>query len=329
MEEDPIARKRSRGGHIDVGDESDGAIMSMMNIGNRTFVIKEKSIYELIMADDIDPGRTNIQVPNMIHKLVLSQGIDSQIVSQIFLTAAMFFTKEHISDKELLGNIWKLIVELNKEAINLQKHIEDYYEKEKLANEKYDRQRAGKQAPALPAIEDLETTLKTIFQKADHMYQVMVELAATVLAELKVHKQAHFITLYDAIKAGYGEQHGFTEFLEQNLDFLKTIREMRNGLDHRQPKVIVKDYQFNPDTTVSLPSLSLNSKVATLSEMPVSAYLNELESLFSFAEVFICHLANVSVRTMGAVVQEIPAAQRRFAHVRYSFYYASLDFYKQ
>lgn len=38
-EDDPIKKKRSRGGRLDVGDESDGAIISMMNIGERTFVI--------------------------------------------------------------------------------------------------------------------------------------------------------------------------------------------------------------------------------------------------------------------------------------------------
>ena len=265
----------------------------------------------------------------MIHKLVLSKGIDSQVVSQIFLTASMFFKKGRFPEQQLAKS-WELIIELTKEAINLKKQIYDYYEKERLANEKYDIARANKQAPALPSIVDLETSLKTIFQKGEHMYQAMIELSSTLLPELKLKQQAHFSTFSTEVSKIFGKQHGFSVFLRENLDFLKAIKELRNGLDHRLPTVILKDYQFNPDTTVSLPSIKLNAKDAKFDETAVSEYLNKLESIFSLAEVLICHLANVTARGMlGGEIKEIPAAQRIYKHVRYCFYIPGLDFYQQ
>jgi hypothetical protein len=96
-EQDPIAQRRSHGGKLDVGDGADGAIQSMMTIGKKIFAIKDRSIYEIVMADTLDPERTNINVPNMAHKLVLDQGVESLIVSQIFLTASMFFKKKQTS----------------------------------------------------------------------------------------------------------------------------------------------------------------------------------------------------------------------------------------
>lgn len=329
MEEDPIARKRSRGGQLDVGDETDGAIMSMMNIGARTFVIKEKSIYELIMADDVDPERTNIHVPNMVHKLVLSEGIDSEVVSQIFLTASMFFKKGQFPEQQLL-KIWELIVELTKEAINLKKHIYDYYEKEGSANEKYDSARAKNQAPALPTIVDLETSMQTIMQKAEHMYQIMIELSATIMPELQLKPLAHFSTFSNTVTQLFGAQDGFSMFLADNLNFLTEIKEVRNGLDHRVAKVTLKDYKFNADTTISLPSISLRAKDAKFDEVPVKEYLNGLESIFSLAEVLICHLANVKARSMmGGDIREIPEEKRRYKYVRYCFYIPALDFFQQ
>jgi hypothetical protein len=50
-EKRPIDRKRESGGHADIGSEEDGAIIEMQNIGGRLLVIKERSIYEMVMAD--------------------------------------------------------------------------------------------------------------------------------------------------------------------------------------------------------------------------------------------------------------------------------------
>lgn len=329
MGEDPIARKRGRSGQLDVGDDTDGAIRRMLNVGKRTFIIKDRSIYELITADTLDPMRTNINVPNMAHKLVLVHGIESPIVSQIFLTATMFFRKGSFPENQL-ERIWELIIELSKEAINLKNNIDGYYQREEDANKQYEMARQNGKAPAIPTIPDLETSLKTIFQKGEHMYQVMIELSSTILTELNLNKQAHFDTFSSAITEKLGKQHGFSQFLSKNLEFLKILKEMRNGLDHRLPKVTVKDYQYNTDTTISLPSIRLNAKVAKLDETPISEYLTAMETIFSFAEVLICHLASVSVRSMmGGQIKEIPVEKRIYQHVRYCFYIPGLDFYEQ
>jgi len=72
-EKRPIDRKRESGGHADIGSEEDGAIVEMKNIGGRLLIIKERSIYEMVMADDIDPERTNINLPTTIHKLIIDK----------------------------------------------------------------------------------------------------------------------------------------------------------------------------------------------------------------------------------------------------------------
>jgi hypothetical protein len=50
----PVDLIRDRGGSADIGTSEDGAIMEMENIAGRLLIIKERSVYELIMADDID-----------------------------------------------------------------------------------------------------------------------------------------------------------------------------------------------------------------------------------------------------------------------------------
>jgi hypothetical protein len=157
-----------------------------------------------------------------------------------------------------------------------------------------------------------------------------MELASTLLPKLEINKQGHFDTLHNKLAQEFGDEHPFTLFIHQNLDFLKVIKELRNGLDHRQGKVKVTDYQFNPDTTISTPTISLDAKTVKLLPTPISHYLAQMESIFSFAEVFICHLASITVpRWMGEEIREIPIEKRFYQHVRYCFYIPSMDFFQQ
>ncbi len=60
----PIDIIREQGGNTQIGTEEDGAIEEMLNVGERLLVIKERTVYEMKMADDIDPERTNPNIPN-------------------------------------------------------------------------------------------------------------------------------------------------------------------------------------------------------------------------------------------------------------------------
>jgi len=68
----------------------------MKNIAGRLLVIKERSIYEIVMADNIDPERTNANLPPMIQKIIIDRGTDSEVVSRTLLTAIGLFKPEYI-----------------------------------------------------------------------------------------------------------------------------------------------------------------------------------------------------------------------------------------
>jgi hypothetical protein len=77
----PVDIKRERRGQAEIGSEEDGAILEMYNLDGRIIVIREHSLYEFFMADDIDPKRTNVNLPTNIHKLIVNDGVDSELVS--------------------------------------------------------------------------------------------------------------------------------------------------------------------------------------------------------------------------------------------------------
>ncbi|WP_144441538.1 hypothetical protein [Bradyrhizobium sp. CCGE-LA001] len=61
-------------------------------IGERLHTVKTDSIYRILLADEIDPDRTNINVPNSQQK-VLDYGSDSPLVAKTLLTGKQLFEK--------------------------------------------------------------------------------------------------------------------------------------------------------------------------------------------------------------------------------------------
>ena len=62
---------------MDVGIPDDPSpLKQVFAVGGCILAIKEKGIYAIKLADDIDPGRTNPEVPNAQQRL-LAYGADS------------------------------------------------------------------------------------------------------------------------------------------------------------------------------------------------------------------------------------------------------------
>ena len=129
-EERPIDRKRNSAGFAEIGTKKDGAILEMVKVGNRTIVIKEKSIYEIFMADNIDPERKNINLPSNIQKILFDQGAESQIVSKTFLTAKTLLKTEFYETTINIEKALSLSLNILQELLILEKEINDYLLKE-------------------------------------------------------------------------------------------------------------------------------------------------------------------------------------------------------
>ncbi len=86
-----IEKRRNMGGSADIGSAEDGAILEMINMCNKTIVVKEKALYEFFLADQIDPNRENPDIPSNVQRLLLKQGAESPLVCKTFLTAIGYY----------------------------------------------------------------------------------------------------------------------------------------------------------------------------------------------------------------------------------------------
>ena len=322
-EKRPIDRKRESAGMADIGTKEDGAIQQMIKIGDRLIILKEKSIYEFIMADDVDPERTNIKLPNNIHKLIIDQGSESEMVSRVFLTANILFNKGKFETEIDTEKALTLTLDLIQELSILETEIQSYLEKEKEVSEDYESKRNQPVSYSIPSIGNAKNRCTTIFQKADHIEQTLMKIITIFYPNDGLTQQSHFPKLYDIIKDKYGEKDSFTEFLNQILDFMKIIRNLRNALDHQLKGVEVYDFELAPNSDVLAPSIELDFKGSKLERQSLSEFLKLLIPNFIYiCEFTIVHLAgrNFVPTIMQQAVKEIPEDKRRNKFVKYSFW---------
>ena len=70
-------------------------ISGMFATDANLYVITGKAIYLVKLADDIDPARTNPNLPNL-QKKVLNHGSENEIIGRVLLTAKMLLDKNHL-----------------------------------------------------------------------------------------------------------------------------------------------------------------------------------------------------------------------------------------
>lgn len=319
----PIDKKRSSAGNADIGTKEDGAIEKMIKIGERLIVIKERSIYEFMMADDVDPERTNIKLPNNIQKLIFDQGSESEMVSRVFLTANILFNKGKFEKTIDTEKALTLTLDLIQEISILETEIQSYLNKEKEVAGDYESKRNKPVSYSIPSIGNAKNRCTTIFQKADHIEQTLMKIITLFYPNDGLTQQSHFPKLHKIIEEKYGEKDSFTEFLGQILEFMKLVRNLRNALDHQLKGVEIYDFELAPNSDVLSPSIELDFKGSKLERQSLSEFLKCLIPNFIYiCEITILHLAgrNFIPTIMQQTIQEIPENKRRNKFVKYSFW---------
>lgn len=314
---------RNSGGMADIGTKEDGAIVEMVNLNGKLIVLKEKAIYEFKMADNVDPERENPNLPTNIQQKLVNQGSESELVSKLLIGPKMLLRSEFFEDSLDVNRATELSLELLQETIMLEKEINEYLEIEKKESEEYNKRKGEKVSYAIPSIGDVETRCKTIFQKADHIEQILMEIITIFYQNDKLTKQSHFPKFYEILKTKYGEEDLFTKYIESTLSFMVIIRGLRNGLDHRLPTTKVTDFELLKNSDVLSPTIEFKQKKDKLNRISLSEFLPiVLKNMIGIVELTITYLSgkNLKQNPFGYQIREIPEEKRKFPKVRYCFW---------
>jgi len=319
----PIDRLRDSSGQGEVGTEEDGAIIEMKTIGGRLLIIKERSIYEMFFADTIDPERTNINLPQTITKLIIDKGTESETVARTFLTACTLFRREYMETSIDCDKVISLTIDMLSEISILEKEIKDYQDSEDKVITEYEKRKIQKGSCEIPSIVNLDTRCKTIFQKVDHVEQILMDIIIRFYPNLGLTKQSHFPKFYEVMKEKYGETDPFVEFIDKTLYPMRVTRELRNGLDHRLENTKVTDFEMKIDGNIISPTIELNYKKVILERIPLSELFKiTIVNTLEIIEKTFAYLAGKNLKTGGMPYQVrlIPEEERKHKFVNYGIW---------
>lgn len=320
----PVDLKRDRGGSVNIGTEDDGAILEMYNLGGRMLVIKEKAIYELRFADDIDPNRENPNLPSSTQKLILPLGTTSEMFSRTFLTARRLFKPEYFTVTIDINNALSLALEVIQELAALDEEITDYLAAEKKASDEYEERKSKNLDHAVPSVTDIKTRCKTIFQKVDHVSQAQIEIVRLFFPDFS--KQSYYGKFLEFIEQKYSDRVTFIEFLKGIVPFIELTRNIRNCLDHRRTETQIKDFELQQNLDILTPTIEIEYLTSKLEQTPLSSFLPAVkENLVTIFENMIAHLCSNVLkpdRIMPSRLLIIPDEKRINKFIKFAYWSA-------
>ncbi len=209
--------------------EDVGGISDMCEITGTLHMIGRKAIYRVQLADQIDPQRTNIGIPNT-HQKVLSIGTDAVIVRQVLMTARRLFNNNVLgSNFDYKGAVNLSFDALQDLAAMFLMH-EELGKKLDAISEDMKNAAVHQRSFTVPTVGGVRASVESFLQKADHAARDLFAIVKLFYGD--VLGKGMFQALHKLIQQKFGEDDPFTKFLAQVLPFLQFVRNARNAMEH-------------------------------------------------------------------------------------------------
>ncbi len=318
----PIDLKRDSAFSGTIGTEDEGAIKDFFNVGHSLLMIKEEAIYKLQLADQIDPDRTNINVPHT-HQKLYSVGYSSEVVGRILLTAKYLFEKGILDarfDKSLL---LLRSLEYFDEVIAAVGVFESFRIEHDTAIANFEKQKSAQSTIQLPSVPDVGGKIKSFVQRAEHSMQRLLALCR-VFYSLPAGK-AWFDSFVKAAESAHQLEEAELAHIKVIAKFAQFLRNCRNCVEHPKSdqRIVVSDFKITAKGEIDPPMIEIVHPDTPEPNVPLLVFMHQmLSSILRAGEELMAFLASRHVRPgwedkVGVV--DFPEDQRRERHVKYYF----------
>ncbi len=307
----------------------DGAITLKMGSNVKEFLstsanryaVTEQAIYKISLADEIDPERTNPDIPNCSQE-VISAGYNDEVVGRILMTAKYLFDENKAEVSPVIGSFFEAVIELTNHVLELKKMISELKE-EIVSKEKYIIN--TQQEPdtfMLPSITDLKIKVHNILVMADKakdgiLLLYKIHLLPDADERPKLHEYCEAIQKVPNI-----DNDALTSW-EEKRKFLSLVRNTRNCSEHPKQgqRILLDDFTMRPDGSITAPIIQIEHEETPIGLHQLIKFMEFLERMIiDYAELssaFIKSLSLMKNNPFNEWVSEFPEEQRRHPHVRY------------
>ena len=318
----PIDKLRSGAGSLEISTpDDDSAISEMISIDDRLLVVKGKGIYEIKLADQVDPERTNIDVPNTIQR-ILPYGAEDSWIGAVVLTANQLLQSPCLSSNINGAEAFAMVLEIAKDIAGAHELVEKYCDAENVAARSLDPKIRKDRSIIVPALGNIKTRCNEFLQRSDHALRKLLRLVRMFYSDVR---SGGWEALKTKIERESKDIDSFPQFLDETVPFLQLIRNARNCVEHPRPeqRLVTVDFSVDAKNTPLPPTVEIIDPRTPLPRVSVNAFFTQtLENLVRVVELMVVFLCARHVSTIGSFpvqVVEFPQERRRSPHVRYGY----------
>lgn len=315
-----IDRLRESAGSMDLNFPDDSSeITGMLTLGESLLIVKHKGIYEVKMADQIDPKRTNVEVPNTVQRFA-PFGSDEALVGKILLTAHGLLEKDHLASHVDSKEAMYRIAQITKNVAEMQVLADRFAEEQNQAIEKFEGKVRANRSLVLPSMNNVNIRVNEFFQKADHAFQNLFDVVKLFYRDISKGGWNALKTRIDS----EAKVDNFGEFLDQVMPLLASVRSGRNAIEHerRDMKLIVDDFSIDTENQLVLPTVELVHPKSAFQKVAIKEFMEFVQGntvdIVELMIVFVC-ARNVDSGSLNVSVIEIPQQRRLNPNVRYGY----------
>lgn len=317
-----IDRMREAAASVQVGAADDSSpITAMVEVNGILHVVKAGGIYQIIMADDIDPERSNPKIPHAQQR-VISYGSDTDFVCKIFLTAHALLRSwmpEHVDSKAGLA----IALDILKDVASMHDVDRRIQASQNDALGKLHANQRHKESFAMPTAGDLESGVKTFLQRAAFALNSLAGLARVFFPDCKT--KGYFAPIRDAAADKFGSGDMLVQLLTDLNEFTRYVRDARNCVEHPKATeaVVVRDFSLRPDLSMLPPSIEVIHPNSPQPPMPILSYMTQVrEQITDMTELLLALLCDRHIQGPDCFpiqVLEIPESHRQFKAQRFGY----------
>lgn len=276
----PIDQFREGAGMLEIADPEDPSpISGFLQISDdRLFVIKERSVFEILLADNIDPDRINPNIPNSYQKILKCGSSDedfSRILMMVDHLCDMKRVKEHIDRNFVITST----IRLQERLCRIKDYIEIIENEENLCNNIIeDADQIRNKGYQIPQIQNLDSTVKLC---AVEMRKCFNHIFDIFNHAFKLNKQIRYTEIRDLLARIYGEADDFVQFLDEASESFTFFRTLRNSIEHpkHNEKLEVENFQILPSGEIYSPTIRFVYRKKTYGPAHIVSSLKENKAL--------------------------------------------------
>jgi hypothetical protein len=314
----PPMPTRDAAGSFELDNPDDGTpIKEMLSLKGGLLLITEKCIYQVQLADQIDPKRTNPNLPHNVRRKLFDHGTNSELLCNTLLLAKVMFRKE-FQTKLDIEKAMSLALDALGEIVSMDQEAKDFKAAENKAMEKTVLVKQQARSFALPSLGNVDGNCKTFTQKAHHFGGALLKIVRLFYPEAK-----NWDKFQEIVKARYGKDDPICTVVAETKPVLLLVLNTRDSLEHHNEGVTTIDFEMQPDGTVAPPTIEVNYRKSKLARCSISSFMDEVtKSLLISFEMIVTHMCNKSAQPfagMPITIGPLSDSYRAAWHVRFAY----------